>query len=825
MPPDSNALVSALLSSVSVGLASILVFHPDMRDLVRPSTSVLAPTWARIVAQAHAGTVFADGVRSIIGAFIGAAGGIAAYAIANLLSEMIEAEYVHVIATVLVIPVAFSIVLADPIVGSPLAGWMEPGVALLTLYIVASFSRSDGYTSGLTCFLSFTYGSLCAMFVCGSFRFCTNFESTRERLLNAVNTFCATQTNWLEGLTSFMTADSSDHSTELAARQESASAALGNLQTALSLAKSSDPWSALRTPALSQDLSVTMVLMHSQLLAFRGAITPDAYRDDSIRTVLNPILDSFNRVKMGVILALRPTTPVRPRRHAHLVLKDHAVALYKTLVANASLTALNRHSDLPYGSEVVRLHFATVSLVRFALLVDRFMDSVDESIVLEKPFRSMQLYWTGKALSLFSRSAWHKTDNLRYAYRAVVSQQIISQSALWIARADPDGIGKYILWAQLPVVFCFLPTFGGCVIKGGRRVLGTLAGGGIACITALANTGTESSYFLEMMIMAFVGKLSTFHPSIGYAGLVFAFTWFICILGSVAVTNTTELLTSVFYRMILSVGGVIASSLLAAVLFPTFSSTQMRLSMSKSVQTCANLVVDSVRGVIEGVPFQEDGQEDEIAQIAVERFKGAGETALRSLHKHIVMLHKVCQESRAEIAFIRNLCCITQRTPSVKLMTDSEQGLYKFIDAVLVLSATAAATRISQWSHSLFFTDQVVFALYQFAEKAALAGSKLANITQGNSQYSLDDCYCGDRIDQVEQNLMAVRRTLGESKKLPQVVKGGSPLIYVFHYALCELSTSWDNYVRELAGVDSIGPGKVCKFKREISSHSSLNIL
>jgi hypothetical protein len=349
-------------------------------------------------------------------------------------------------------------------------------------------------------------------------------------------------------------------------------------------------------------------------------------------------------------------------------------------------------------------------------------------------------------------------------------------------------------------------------------VLGTLVGGGIGCLSAITHAGSESSFWLEMIIIAFIGKLLSYHPDVGYAGPVFAFTWFICMLASVTEGREDVLLSAVFYRMILTVAGVIVSYILSAILFPSFSGSQLRRSMAKAVATGAQLVSDGIRGVIVGEPF-----DDESTSPGVEGFKGAGDKALRSMHKYIVSLPTLCGEAQAEINFL-SACCANGKVPSTANLVRAEEHLYKFINAVLVLSATSAATRISRYSHALFFTDQVVLALSHFVDKAELAGTKLAAAIHGEP-YSLDECYTGDRLDDVDRNLMSVRRILGQAKKLPDAVKGGSPLIYVFHFALCEMADRWDDLVRALDGLPDPISTKPERFRRISSSHSSLNII
>jgi hypothetical protein len=820
MFPSNEALVNALVATLAVALASILVFHPIVRNHVSPGQGVLAPTWALVISQSHSGSVFADGVKSITGASVGVGLGIACYALAELLP--IDESARHVAATVLALPCAFLICLGDPVLGSPLTAWIKPDVASLSLYIVASFSKLNGYNAGLYAIVAFSFGSVSAILVSCTLRVITDMGSTQRRLKNSVYAFRAAQTHWLEGLAAFMTSASGDHANELDLRQDAAVRALGEFQGALSLAKVSDPFQVLKFPDNARELSVTAVLMHSQLLAFRDTITPNSYREDTTKATLIPILEQFDKTRMAVVLALRPTTPVRVCQDAHGGLKQFTNDLYSALIRNASATATNRSLDLPQGDEVVRLHFVVVSLIRLTLLVDRFLDQLEASTSLHSWWKSLSVFYTDKARNLFSRECWKKTSNWAHAFRSVLSQQIIAQIALFVARQSPNQFGPVIIWAQLPVVFCFLSTVGGSLIKGTRRVLGTLVGGAIGCVSAVVHAGSESSFFLEMIIIAFIGKLMSYHPNVGYAGPVFAFTWFICMLGSVTIGDSDSLLHAVFYRMVLTVSGVVASSLFAAILFPSFSSTQLRACMSKTVTTGAQLVVDGIRRVILGEPFDEDpSSPGPCAGTTVESFKGAGDKALKSIQKYVVVLPTLCQESRAEL----KCTCASSRHPSTKTLIRSEEILYRFIDAVLVLAATAAATRISRASHALFFTDQVVLALEHFADKAELAGTRLAAAIHGEESYNLDECYTGDRLDDVDRNLMAVRRILGQARKLPAAVEGGSPLIYVFHFALCELSDRWDDLVRTLDGSPETMGAKPERFRRINSSHSSLNII
>jgi len=820
--PDISALTSATLAVFSVALASVLVFQPTIRAHVNPATAVLAPTWALVLTNIHAGTVFADGIRSILGASLGAGFGVAAYALADLVQTGSENQ--HIIATLMVVPFAFLIVLGDPVVKSPLSGIIRSDVALLAMYIVCSFSNLAGYTYAVNAIIALSYGSVSAMVVIGTFRIFSDLGSTRRKVADSLENFRAAQTYWLEGLTAFMTSASGDHMDELGHRQDSATESLTNFQQTMSLARGTDPWSVLRYPEMCSDITVTCVLIHSQLLAFSETITQESYNEDTMQTTFVPIAESYNKARMSVILALRPSTPIKVRRNAHIALKDEAINLYNALISNASKTAQNRSSHLPIGPQVVRMHSAVFSLIIFTLLVDHLLDDVDTATSLCDPFESMKIYYSEKWVKLFNRCEWKKTTNFAYIYRAVIGQQIVAQIALFIARMDPDNFGKYILWSMLPILFTFLSTVGGSIIKGSKRVIGTIIGGGLGCITGLTNADSPSSFFLEMMIVSFIANLFSYHASVGYAATVGGFTWFIMTLPSINVPDTSVLLTNVYYRLVLTVGGVVASLLISGLVFPSFSASEMRKSFSRTVIVCTQLITDGIRGVMEGTPYQEEGLSRLSATTSVESFKGAGQNALKCLQKYISQMHVSCVESRAEIGFIRRLCCVGEKRPSIRILTDSERTLYRFIDTVLVLVAIAATTRISHHAHALFFSDSLMNALRSFTDKAELSGTKLAGIIHGDESYDIDDCYIGAYLEDVERNLMAVRQILGETKKLHEAVLGGSPHIYVFVFALGEMTDSWDNFVRALNGRPPSMRDDPERFSRVSSSISNLNI-
>jgi hypothetical protein len=362
------------------------------------------------------------------------------------------------------------------------------------------------------------------------------------------------------------------------------------------------------------------------------------------------------------------------------------------------------------------------------------------------------------------------------------------------------------------------------VIKGSKRILGTLIGGGLGCITALTNSNSPSSFFLEMMIVAFIANLFSYHPACGYASTVGGITWIIITLPSIAVTDTSVMLHRVVYRLVLTVGGVVASLLISCLMFPSFSSFETRTSVSKSIGICTQLISDGIRGVVEGTPFQEDGINRLSATSSVSSFRGAGEKALRSLQKYIAKLHVLCAESRAEMAFVQTFCCASDHTVSVRTLTDAERNLYRLIDSVLVLVATSATTRTSRHAHELFFSEAVLSSLIQFVAKVELSGTKLAGILHGDESYSLDDCYISEQLECVDQNLMAVRQILGETRRLPEAVVGGSPLIYVFLFALGEMTDNWDEFVRGLSGTLQNGKSDQDRFRRVSSSISNMNI-
>ncbi|KAF4755216.1 Aluminum-activated malate transporter 1, partial [Perkinsus olseni] len=162
----------------------------------------------------------------------------------------------------------------------------------------------------------------------------------------------------------------------------------------------------------------------------------------------------------------------------------------------------------------------------------------------------------------------------------------------------------YGLWMMLPCVFCFLPTPGASLVKGTRRVMGTVCAGALAIACVSIHPYNKAAFFVELFVVSFIGKLLKCSPRVDYAGLVFAFTW--VIVGLAAGTDThleeSDMVLRSVYRAILTTCGVILATLISTLMVPEFAYGRLRRATARAIEKQGEMVADSVKLVQDAEP-------------------------------------------------------------------------------------------------------------------------------------------------------------------------------------------------------------------------------
>jgi len=801
-----ESLLLAALTTISVAISSMLAFTDTTRSFVGPSVATIACSFPIGLAVLKPGFLLSDVMKVIAGCIVGVGLGSFLFYTSGIIAGQTGSR--AVVATLFSFPIVCLVTFADPVCKSPLASIFRPDVAIIVMYVMSSFAKETAYVTGLYMLIVYSFASMVTLGVFFFSRLLISTGSTQSRISYALEEFQSSTTHWFEGLSAFMTSSSGDHEQELNDRENKAAEALKTALKAIEQASGDDPLSVLRNKSAACDsLSVTMVVMQSQLHAFRGTIFHDGYSEDSVRAIFSPIRESFDKLRMTTVLALRSSTPEDIRQHALCKIESQALALYNDFASVTSFTASKHH--LPETHEEIRLVFAITSIVRFAMLVQHYQQTVKSSTELCSTYESFCYYTRNQFTQLFSREAWARTTNYKHALRAALSQQIVAQVLILLGRSYPTRVTPYLFWALIPVVGGLMSTVGGGLVIGSRNVLGCLLGASLGVITACINAGNREAIYLEMLIIVFVTKFLSRSPALEVAAITFASTWNVLSIPNMHIEQLNVLLNLVGYRLSLTVLGVFSCVILSITLFPSFASSMLKKSTSRTVTTTAGLVAEGIIGVIERIPLKPSKSFDEeksvcsssfSPQVTVSLFEGAGSKALKSLKKHTEYIPNAAEESKPELFLIERFGSSPLLAVNLERLIRAEPFIKRLANSACVFSSVAASTRVHENCHSVVFSRTLVDALQRVVDMISGSAAHVATsvmdpktLTIGGAR--MESIRLSFSVQSVTDELVANRQHMEKSGILGKADRGGWLLIYVFHFALVEFAAAWDDFL------------------------------
>jgi len=802
-----DSLLLSALTTVSVAISSTVAFNEVTRGFLSPSIATVAVSYPLFIGALKPGMLLSDVLKTILGCLVGWTLGAALYSIASLVPTHVGNR--QVIATLLSFPIVFGLVLGDVACKSPLTSFIQPSVALITMYVMSSFAKDVPYAVGFHLFISYSVACLVTLLVFLSIRPVIEAGSTKTAIKETLAEFQSDVTHWFEGLTASMLADVDQHSAELNARQEKASVSLAAFQSAMKQAAEDDPLAILKDQSAASSLSVTAVLMHSQLLALRGTIFREGYSQGSVKTILTPVRDLFDAVRTSTTLALRPTSPEDVKLAATQRLGDEAIRLYTEFAraVSFSTSTTSKLECLPETSEEIRLVFALTSVVRFATLTQHLLLSSVTATEMLSPLQSFAKYYISHICNVASLSGWKRTTNFRYAFRSALAQQVVAQLLIILSKAYPTRVTGFFFWAMLPVVSTFLNTVGAGLTIGSRNVVGCLGGACLGVISAVLTAGNEQAIFLEMLMICFCAKFLSNFRHWNVAFLTFASTWNVLSVPNVHVSELGVLLTLVGYRFSLTAIGVVASSLLSVILFPSFAAVILRRSVARSVTSAARLVTEGITNVINRPPILPGSSFDEhqsvcsasfSPSVTVSVFEGAGSKALDTIRKHSALIPSAAEESAPELFIFEKFGNDIAATASLASLIASQNLLKRLHDAACVFTSIAAATRVQENCHSVVFSTDFVASLNQLVDMLGGAAARMAaSVMDPKASMAMESRLCS-YVKHVTEELMKLRVSLDKSGMLAAADRGGWLLIYVFHFALVEFVAAWDDLASHL---------------------------
>lgn len=517
---------------------------------------------------------------------------------------------------------------------------------------------------------------------------------------------------------------------------------------------------ALRTPDLH--LRAIIFSMVSSLGTVRHSLKFAAYSESAVEYLWQPLDYTLNMIRVEVICRLRAGSDDR-------VVKADLNELSKQLrhrVTEATANYMEARVDgraRPIAeSELARFGFATREIARFAGLLGDFVFRV------ENPPSKIR---TGLELVRFKVREWINRPlfeplnpptpwrfRLAFPIRSGLGACIAAWIILGIGEAL-DEVQQYGLWMLLPCVFCFLPTPGASLVKGSRRILGTVLAGILAVIAVSVHPYNDAAFFVELFVVSFMGKLMKCHPKIDYSGLVFAFTW--AIVGLLAGTDghlgEGDMILRSFYRAILTLSGVVLATLISTLVFPVFAYGRLTRATARSLQMIGDTVAESVDRI------QTASSEDVPLQGSVDkRVISIGGELMRKHDERWAQVMDANVETKL-FSLLRGYFRSEERRVNASHIIAAQPLLDRLARRTMVIVSAAASFRPS-WKGLTPELERALGDLTQFAKDMRTAAEELAAVTlKHGSHLGLWESRTG-RFDEAVGLLGRIERLMGEAR-------------------------------------------------------------
>ncbi|KAF4677965.1 Golgi transport complex subunit 3 [Perkinsus chesapeaki] len=463
----------------------------------------------------------------------------------------------------------------------------------------------------------------------------------------------------------------------------------------------------------------------------------------------------------------------------------------------------------PKSSEFMRFQFMIGSIMFFAVRAEEFKEAVLEHRKGDKSKKSKNIFrvffedfvdfwktWWKKPF--FSRTAEEHSiqPQLMFALRFTLAI-VVASVVLIIGGWYSYGVYRHARWAIVPLYVCFMPTVGSSILRGTRRVLGTMAGAALGMICIVANSHDRAAVFVEAMVVGFVGKLASIYPPIEYAGRQFMNTWYVvCLDLALSTTDTKrEMVIAAAWRVGLTTGGILYCTILSGTLFPEFASNQMRLRAAHAISRAGEGVERATNQLVASRESEDEAADvhDCRPQFGTEVFD----------NMRTVMACK--GDASAEVVALDHTMLIPDMSKRVYRNMDDILRLTRYS---LVLHNALVSTTLRVSGRAVEILDPIIQPLQQFSAALDASRSHLVEVMvkpekENLSPPPLDDINvtmqeCVDAFLAARRDL--VKDALSGSDRAIEVTNGGGFRVYHLVYALSVFADFWTDVETELIG-------------------------
>ena len=792
--PTRSQLVTCFLAGFSCCVVAMVLFYTT---IVSPGIFVIAVPWSVFIMSLEFSATFDAGLRTSIGTAVGAYLGLLAVVIERALTDQTALNH---ISTAFLFPFAVFLATADDIVGSPLGGILRSDMSFLGLYLVGSFASSQAEEAAWEISVSLAIGCAVAILVSGGFRLVCPHWGSVNRFSRNIDRFASRTAYLFEGLVAYLMSGP-DHYDGILSRYKDLDAAVEKVYASKRSLDNSVWWQFSANNA--SELVECVTVIPSQLLALQHTLD-EKYSDKVYQKLWSPLEPKFTETASAITRGLTSDIDLSPQASVSELCSE----LYSQLLVK--VRELGRSESEVDPPDLMRFVFSMIALMRFARLTSRFvrlraqLRAGKSHFSLYGPMRSLR----SRIRALFSLKAWNESlrrdsmggsvlGGLRYPIKLAIIQQVFVQGMIAWHNAGKEGIAMKAVWAALALIFCSVPTVGGSLAKGSRRILGTLIGGALGLLSVvMASNGNVLGYTLQLFLVCFVSKLLMFIRFFGYTGGVVALTWAIVAMASWGEPyDYSKDVSLAARRILLTVVGASAAPVLSMLILPRFGTLSYRKATASMVDTCTDFVTQAVRLVLNKKAVEEAQTPVGAADLIAAYQAGAMYASHKTLRKDNNLRTYLSEETRVEIFWADLMLCFQRQSNSmlpINEIISLKPRIERLKNAAMVVFATAAGTVVSE------NVQQIVNKHLQ-SDMEGIVGK----IVSSKSGIIIALRYLGKRSlkhyspsHHFTENLAAkyceICTTLKQSDEYEEALSGGLLRVCAFLFTLEEFFQAWN---------------------------------
>ncbi|EEQ97720.1 hypothetical protein Pmar_PMAR004457 [Perkinsus marinus ATCC 50983] len=611
----SDQVLQAIVTAIACALAGIPAMFPISHKYIQ-FYMLEPPIWAGFNSILDFKSCLLFFLRGVVGTWLATAMGCLLHLILSSICAACGIEYFQIWAMVIALPLTYFVALSHPDAGCKLSEIISYVTAIISLYVpIAINITGHPYLEALWNAILVSYGLLCGFIPVLVLYLLDWLPSPSANPLQKFNSATA---DYFDVLSAYVVSGAE------------------NLYTIDAHHMSYDK-SLVAASAYVKDDKLRSIIwrMASALYSLRKSITAGTYDDVIVEALWRPMsaslleLRSQNRAVLRAASGNVPTAGDVPNLMSTAVrckesLNEASMVMRKS-IKMGTVKALDTEG-------ITRFHFAIESILRYAELAEEY-----SSVTAQLRGRGVDQdegevrWWVAlctatKELTSWAKGWWSRpvfyddgqsrAEHLLFPLKASLATTI-AIIVLFPWGNSNASVNRKFLWIYLAACYCVLPVAGACLLKIGRSLVGLVGALLYGLICVEANPFNHAAFFLELIILGFVGGFVKATP-LSYAGSVFILTWtIVAFTPSVALGEAEgDILWGLGWRCALNLVGMGIAFVFSCVFFPVYAISRLQHVSASALECAGNSIQDaldqlaSVGLAVEEEVALEDGREE-----------------------------------------------------------------------------------------------------------------------------------------------------------------------------------------------------------------------